>query len=290
VKTGALVILTLGLVGVTTLAAPLVAAGLALAGGSFHFARVYDRVFEILLVGALAVTWRRLDLGGPQAWGLRDRRWPRHLVVGMTAGMLGVAAALGLAWAGGALVPALRFAPLKTVGKAALGMLAAIVLGLGEETLFRGIVLRRARADLGARGGVVATSAIYAVVHALRGEAVAGSGIAAGLARTFGLFAPLGDATVWPGVVGLFGLGLVLAMARTRTGTLWVPIGIHATWVAVFRVGRLFFDVRQRPAWLVGPGWPPLVGGVAGLVALVVTAGVLRVVLARRQAEPEMAV
>ena len=108
----------------------------------------------------------------------------------------------------------------------------------------------------------------------------------AGIERTVGLFAPLAEPGVLPAVVGLFGLGLLLAVARLRGGSLWLPIGIHAAFVAVFRVGRLLLDIRKEPAWLIGPGWPPLIGGVAGLVSLVVTAALLAVVLRRRSAVP----
>jgi membrane protease YdiL (CAAX protease family) len=76
-------------------------------------------------------------------------------------------------------------------------------------------------------------------------------------------------------MAGLAGLGLVLAWARLRTGSLWVPIGIHAAWVAVFRVGRVFFRIRERPEWVVGSAWPPLIGGAAGLAGLIVTAALL---------------
>jgi membrane protease YdiL (CAAX protease family) len=86
----------------------------------------------------------------------------------------------------------------------------------------------------------------------------------------------LADVHVLPTLFGLALLGLVLAMARLRTGSLWVPIGIHATWVAAFRVGRLFFEIRSTPEWLMGPEWPPPVGGVAGWVAVAI-AGVLLV-------------
>src|SRR5437899_3257200 len=125
---------------------------LAAGGWRLTFARVYDRVFELLLVAAVVIIWRRLDLGTPRQLGLARPRWA---------------------------------------------------------------------------------------------------------------------------VVGLFGLGLLLAVARLRTGSLWVSIGIHAAWVSVFRVGRLFFAIRHEPVWLIGPGWPPLVGGVAGWLAIAVAAGVL---------------
>jgi len=82
------------------------------------------------------------------------------------------------------------------------------------------------------------------------------------------------------------GLGLVLAWARLRTGSLWTSIGIHAAYVAVFRVGRLVFDILKTPAWLIGPGWPPLIGGAAGWLAVAVTALLLAVVLRRRDGLP----
>ena len=276
-KTAALVGLTVALVAATTLVSPLVALGLAAVGYVAHITHVYDRVFEVLLAVAIAVGWRQLDLGGPAAWGFRRAGGRRELARGLAIGIAGVAAGLAVAWLAGSVVPALRFDPLKTVRKAVLGMLGALLVGVGEETLFRGVLLRRFVLDCGPRGGVLLTTSVYAIVHALRGGGrIEATGLAAGWARTAGLFAPLADPTVWPGVVGLFGLGLVLAAARRRTGALWVPIGIHAAWVGVFRVGRLFVDIRQRPAWAVGPGWPPLVGGVAGGVALVVTALLVR--------------
>jgi len=173
------------------------------------------------------------------------------------------------------------------VWKALLGVAAAIVVGGGEEALFRGILLRRFVLDLGPRGGVLVTTLLYAIVHALRSG---GKGIVlgplAGWERAAGLFAPLGDPLVWPGVAGLFALGLLLAQVRLRTGSLWPSTGIHAAWVAVFRVGRLFFDIRRHPVWLVGPGWPPLVGGAAGALALAATALLVWAWLGRRERGP----
>lgn len=283
-KTARLVALVVALVAVTTVASPLVATGLHAAGFRFGFTRVYDRVFEIVLVVALALGWRWLDLGGPRAWGLDGRGWWRALAIGVAIGAAGLAVGLVVAWTGGGVLVALRFDPLKTVGKAVLGFLAALVVGGGEEVLFRGILLRRFVRDLGTPGGVVATTSVYAIVHALRGGGgIETIGPLAGWTRTASLFAPLASPAVWPGVGGLFLFGLVLARVRLATGSLWPSIGIHAAWVGVFRVGRLFFDVRRRPVWLVGPGWPPLVGGVAGVVAVVATALLVRAWLRRRR-------
>jgi membrane protease YdiL (CAAX protease family) len=272
---------SLGLLGVvagalalTALVSPSVAAAL---GGGFTFGRVYDRVFEVLLAVGFVAAWRPLDLGSARAIGFRRERWGRYLCVGVAAGAAGLAVALAVCAVAGALVPALRFPPGKTVRKAVLGAAAAAAIGVGEEALFRGVLLRRLRRDAGDALGVVATTLAYAAVHVLRGGGrLAHVDAWSGVGHTLALLAPLADGRALPQLAGLSLLGLLLAAARLRSGALWLPIGIHAVFVGVFRVGRLFFALRPTPVWLVGPGWPPLVGGVAGWVAVAVAAGLLR--------------
>jgi membrane protease YdiL (CAAX protease family) len=123
---------------------------------------------------------------------------------------------------------------------------------------------------------VVLTTLVYAAAHALRGGGrLAHVDAWSGVVYTLRILAPLASgASAWE-LAGLFLLGLVLAGARLRSGGLWLAVGIHAAFVATFRVGRLFFDVRPRPAWLVGTGWPPLVGGVAGWIAVGVAGAIV---------------
>jgi membrane protease YdiL (CAAX protease family) len=275
--------LVLGLLAGTAILSPVIAWVTVALGFDFTFARLWNRVFEVSLGLALVLGWRWLGLGGLAGVGLEREGALRRLGLGLLAGLCGVGVGLVLCWLGGALVPELRFEPEKTVWKAALGLGAAVFVGVGEETLFRGVLLRRFVGDAGRVAGVVATTAVYAVVHALRtGSGPRGEvGWLAGWERLPALFAPLAGPDVLPGVVGLFAFGLVLAWLRLSTGSLWMGIGIHGAWVAVFRVGRLFFEIKRRPAWLIGPGWPPLVGGAAGFVAIVVTACVAAVLVRR---------
>jgi membrane protease YdiL (CAAX protease family) len=286
VRTLALLALVVGLLAITAVASPWIAMALAAVGFEFHFSRVYNRVFEVLLVLAVVLGWRRLDLGSATQIGLRHDRWARDLGRGLLIGLAGVGAGVGACWLGGAMIPQLRYEAGKTVAKAVAGVTGAVVVAVGEEAFFRGVLLRRFMSDLGAAAGVVLATAIYAVVHALRPGGPQEPFAAAGIERTLALFAPLGRPEIVPGVAGLFGLGLLLAVVRLRTGGLWMSVGIHAAWVAVFRVGRLFLDIRKSPAWLIGPGWPPLVGGAGGLLALAVSAIVLLAVLARRSRLP----
>ena len=288
-RTLRLVALVVGLLAVTAVTSPWIAMGLGALGVEFKFSRVYNRVFEVLLVLGIVLGWRRLDLGNATEIGLRHPRWARDLARGLLIGVVGVGAGVLACWLGGAMVPQLRYDVGKTLAKAAAGVLGSIIVAVGEEALFRGVLLRRFSADLGRVGGVLLSTAIYAVVHALRPGGSKEAYAMAGIDRTIGLFAPLGQPGVLPSVLGLFGLGLVLTAARLRTGTLWVAIGIHAAYVAVFRVGRLLLDIRTTPAWLIGPGWPPLIGGAGGLVAVIVTAAVLALALQRRGGLPAAA-
>ena len=270
----------LGLVVAVWLLAAVVSpwvAGLAAAGWRLTFARLYDRVFELLLVAAVVIAWRRLDLGSARELGLARPRWAAEVRRGLGAGLAGVGAALLVCMLAGAVVPELRFAAVKTLRKALLGLAAAIAIGTAEELLFRGVLLHRMARDRGRMAAVILTALVYAAVHAVRTGASRGGAVTiwSGLERSAALVTPLLERDALPGIVGLVGLGVLLAVARLRTGSLWVSIGIHTAWVAVFRVGRLFLAIQREPAWLVGPGWPPLIGGVAGWVAIVITSALL---------------
>jgi CAAX protease family protein len=272
---------------VTAVASPWIAIGLADVGFPFKFSRVYNRVFEVLLVVAIIAAWRPFDLGDARQIGLRRRGWAHDLGRGLLVGSAGIAVGLFACWLGGALAPRLRYDLAKTVGQAVAGLLGAVIVGVGEEALFRGVLLRRLSADAGRAAGVLLSTALYAVVHALRPGGAREAHAWAGVERTLALFVPLGDQGVLPSIAGLFGFGLLLVFARLRSGGLWLPIGIHAAWVAVFRVGRLVLDIRRTPVWLIGPGWPPLVGGVGGWIAIGATLAALVVALrATRSRDP----
>jgi membrane protease YdiL (CAAX protease family) len=282
VRSLALLGFVFALLAVTAVVSPAIASSglvawiLDVVDSDFEFTRVYNRIFEILLVIGVLVAWRPLGLGSASSVGLRERGWARQMGRGLAIGAGGLAIGLVAAWAFGGLVPRLRYDSLeKTLTKTVMGLLGAGFVGAFEETVFRGVLLRRTAKDFGTLVGVVLTTAIYAVVHVLRGGEDIALGPMAGVERTLGLFAPLADASVLPTLLGLSGLGLVLVVARLRGGSLWLAIGIHTAWVAVFRVGRIFFHVRDTPVWLVGDGWPPLVGGATGFIAVIATAALL---------------
>src|SRR5262249_58962025 len=112
--------------------------------------------------------WQPFDLGDARQIGLRRRSWAHDLRRGLLVGTAGIAVGLFASWLGGALVPRLRYDWAKTVGQATAGLLGAVIVAVGEEALFRGVLLRRLSADADRACGVVLDTAVSAVEHGLR--------------------------------------------------------------------------------------------------------------------------
>lgn len=151
---------------------------------------------------------------------------------------------------------------------AELGNALALGLGVGfaEELLFRGWLWGELAFHLGRARGALAQAALFSLVHA-RADL--------GLAPLLGLF------------VGLFLLGLALALQRRADGgLLWGAVGLHGGlvggWFALLQ-GALVLGPRS-PIWLVGPGGssPNPVGGLLGWLGL----ALLLLALARSQRQP----
>ncbi len=272
---GRLLVLLAAVVGATTLAVPGVWWALdALSGGThrFSFPRVYDRVLEVAAAVALIrcrhwlgfSSWRDVGLGVPA------RR--RDLWIGCAVALAGMVALVGAMYGTGALRFFWRYPFEKGIQKALLGTVAAILVGTGEELLFRGILLGGLMQHLRRGAAVAWTTAIYAVVHFLRGGKQSGAvGLASGVERLASAFAPLADWAILPGLVGFVLLGLVLAYARLRSGALYLAIGLHIGWVFTLRAGRVIMDFPLEPGLLWGARRPPIVSGIAGWAAIVAT-------------------
>lgn len=111
---------------------------------------------------------------------------------------------------------------------------AAITVPAIEELLFRGLILgillRSGRVLI----SILITSAFYSIVHFLKAP-VRTSAVVTwisgfnSIGHSFSQFAdPL---LLLAGFSTLFLIGWILAEARLRTNSLWLPIGLHAGWI-----------------------------------------------------------
>lgn len=177
------------------------------------------------LISLRAVSWQTVGLARNHA------QW-RHFGAGFTLGFLTLLLVAVVAIAAGSrkLAPNLD-ADLATaiVGFAASGMAVALL----EELLFRGVLFGALRREHPWILALLLSSAFYAAMHFfLRVKAPPDITWTSGfeqLARMAGGF--IDPAALIPGFISLTLAGMALAVAYQRTGTLYLPLGLHAGWV-----------------------------------------------------------
>jgi membrane protease YdiL (CAAX protease family) len=209
----------------------------------------------LLLLGGAMWTWRHLQGESLRALGIGwDAAAPGRVALGAAVGLGSLGALLGLEAATGLLGwNAANWAA--TPGTAIAATAAtALFFAASEELLFRGFVLQTLRRGFDTPVAMAGSAWLYALVHFLRFD------------------------LVWHQVVlpftGLFCAGLLLAWAALRTRTIWLSVGLHAGWVALFLLADRFhlFDYRVETNALTGGGYP--LGGPLGIaLVLLVWAG-----------------
>ena len=155
-------------------------------------------------------------------------------------------------------------------------LVTAIAVGFLEEYFFRGAMLGVCLRKLSTTTAVLLTSAVYAIVHFLKpprlklqdSEVTWSTGFEM-LGRVFEKFTDW--QTVTSEFITLLVLGIVLAIARLRTRSLWLPIGLHAGWVFGYQLYNKNTDDGPNLA-----AWSPWIGedlkiGVIPLIVIVIT-------------------
>ena len=179
-------------------------------------AAVFAGILRIMVVGAEAMRWSEMGLvrgAGNALRGLLAGAVFAGPVVLVTAVLAAIAAQLA------GVIPASPLPPTGTGPGLVLQRLAgAVVAPVAEELLFRGFALTAWRRTVGARGAIVRSSIVFVLAHVLF---VGGDGFrdAASLAVVAG--------------VARIPVALALGWLYVRTGSLWAPIGLHATYNAV---------------------------------------------------------
>lgn len=149
-----------------------------------------------------------------------ERRIPTELDVrralpetsaGLAAGVFLFAAVMATLWALGVYRPATG----TLSSTIASGLLAAVVAGVFEEILFRGLLFRILSVLFGTWGALLLTAALFGAAHAGNPGATFTSSLAVALEA-----------------------GILLGAAYAATTRLWLPIGLHIGWN--FTEGSIF--------------------------------------------------
>ncbi|MBK1825725.1 CPBP family intramembrane glutamic endopeptidase [Haloferula rosea] len=167
---------------------------------------------------------------------------------------------------------------------------SALIVSLIEEVLFRGILLGIFLRAMKPVAAIVSLSFLFAFVHFLEPpmgakvpdpEALDAGFVFLGqiLARFAEPFSMIGRFAM------LVTLSVVLSVARWRTASLWLPIGLHAGWVFCYQVFKsATWPVSGLPKlaeWLVGGS---LMEGLLPLAVVVMT-GVLVAMMTRARTD-----
>ena len=209
----------------------LAAQGIFPALAKFEFESFFHRA---LLLGALVFLWpflRGLRIRSSRDLGLeRNPHWARDITVGFFV------SALPVVGCGVVLVALGNYTMRPSVAWSALAAatVAAVVVPFIEETLFRGlflgVLLRGFRPAIAAGLSAV----IFSIVHFLKAPDQTTTSVSwtsgfTSLAHSLDQFAD--PMLVLAGFTTLFLIGVILAHARLRTRSLWLPIGLHAGWI-----------------------------------------------------------
>jgi membrane protease YdiL (CAAX protease family) len=245
-----------------------------MARGIFPFLAEYDfeRFFHrALLVGAILFFWpllRSLGIRGWRGLGLEanPHRW-RDVRAGVFIAVVPLLVLAVVLFQIGA------YGFRREISILSLGerTLSAVVVPFLEEPLFRGLILGVLMRSNPAWLAALFTSAGFSIVHFLKAPEHASTDITwtSGFVSIANAFHQFGEPfLLLAGFTTLFLLGCVLADARIRTRSLWLPIGLHAGWIfasaAFNKVAR-----REIPPLLPWLGDSLLIGIVPLCVALV---------------------
>ncbi len=214
----------------------------------------------------VAHVWGRLTgMGGLRGYGFfRHAGWARNAALGFAAGLLFQGLGYAAEWALGGFRVEGFMAPGPLVSLLAMAAFGMFLSSATDDILIRGYLFRHLAPYLSRRVLILGPSGVYVLNHVFYAE----------LTPLFCL--------------RLLLLGLVLAYALARTGSLWLAIGLHWGGNVMYRM-RSGFDPQQggivRLSELSQPAWFDWLG--VGATALMLAATVL---LVRRAAKAEVPV
>lgn len=235
------------------------------------FRRVNDRIVLVLVLLLLRPAYKLSGMSGRSDFGIPARKDGFRLFgAGLFVAALSMLIVYGIGLFAGVYGPAeLDGGVFADVLKIILG---ALLIGVLEEILFRGFILNALRKSLGAVPAVLLGSALFAAVHFIKpAEPEVVNQWYSGLLLFSQPFAAAGE-TFWPEVCTLFCMGTVLATLSLWTRSVYIAIGLHAGWVWIMMLFRLFTDNQGILVWLYGPGEWISKGWIGPLMALAVWA------------------
>lgn len=254
----------------------------------FEFHRYFNRA---VLVAAGIMVWPLLRVLGIRRWadlGLTPNpaRW-RHLAVGFALSTVGLAIVGALMVVGGRAFWRTQMALDALPG----AMLSAVVVGLLEESFFRGALLGALRRTMSWSRALGVLSVVFASLHFLKpppGFRLDDVTWTSGFALFPRLFWQYGDPRLLAGgLLTILLVGLVLGYSVIRTRSLYLSLGLHIGWVFSLKGFGQLARVRGTPTLWLGSD---LLTGLAPVLLVAATWAVVAYLFRDRGDRPVSAV
>ncbi|WGS85570.1 CPBP family intramembrane glutamic endopeptidase [Methylomonas sp. UP202] len=168
----------------------------------------------------------------------------------------------------------------KVAEKLGLGLFFSLLIGVGEELLFRGLLLTALRRVLPLSIAVLLSSLYYAALHFLKSTSL----IPYAELTPFSGMKLLGEAfrgwlnpDILTALIALLVVGCFLAAIRLRWAeSLGLCVGCHAAWVWQIKVFRDFFNVnlQSKLLYLVNTYYDGVIGPLVSVWLLLALAGI----------------
>ena len=208
-------------------------------------------VMAFLLIGVAAM----LKISGMMSLeelGLKkDPRALKRVAWGFLIGCLTLICVYGTGWMAGVYSGRIVW-KLNVISRLFNYLLGALVVGVLEETVCRGVIFGLFKRSVGLWMGAILSSLLFAFVHFARPAVPVGIVYGhwdSGLSLMGHLFGGVGwNAHFFPMVLTLFVMGMILCIFYDRYGNLYFIMGLHAGWVWIMRSGVFFFDNRKGAA------------------------------------------
>nr|WP_305891697.1 CPBP family glutamic-type intramembrane protease [Methylomonas sp. WSC-6] len=161
--------------------------------------------------------------------------------------------------------------PGKVLEKTALSLFLALLIGVGEEMLFRGLLLSALRRRLPLLAAMGVSAFYYAALHFLKSKTQiphAEQTLGSGFRLMAEAFVNWLDPRYLTALLALFVVGVFLAVLRTRVPqSLALCIGCHAGWVWQIKISKDLCNVNLQSdyLYLVNTAYDGVVGPLVGV-------------------------
>ena len=142
----------------------------------------------------------------------------------------------------------------KLIWKIAVALFLSLLIGLGEEVLFRGLLLSGLRRKLPLMAAVVVSSLYFALLHFLKSKTQIPYDLqtpASGLYLAVEAFGNWLNPEIIDALIALFMVGAFLAVVRVSIpNSLGWCMGCHAGWVWQIKLAKDLFNVNPQSEYL----------------------------------------